>query len=212
MYNDIRQATEDSIARMRALPIKSARHIVETELDYWEQEVFPVLEALGENCYDYLLNNILLVLDAQKYGQITSKKLKDTVYRVRQSRRKQGIASAKPVRDNQILLSRPVEPAAPPMASMPLKQAPVALKKPAGVVEIDWNYYEVLNRLKTKEDSEVWTEQDERIYTFMKQKAAENFVDVASQFYEVEKLFTSSTSKQVVSKLYDKRKRLSVDV
>ncbi|WP_174970767.1 hypothetical protein [Pandoraea morbifera] len=197
---------------MRALPIKSARHIVDSELDYWEKEVFPVLEALGENCYDYLLNNVLLVLDAQKYRELTSKKLKDTVYRVRQSRHKQGIVSAKPARDSQILLRRPVEPVATPMASTPSKQAPMALKKTVGVVEIDWNYYDVLNRLKTREDAEQWTEQDERIFTFMKQKAAENFVDIASQFYEVEKLFTSSTSKQVVSKLYDKRKRLCSNV
>jgi hypothetical protein len=85
MDNNLRDIAISALNRLSDIPISNYTKLIEGELDFWCQSIFPRLEERNIPIYKFVCENILYEAG---YTAIDEKKLREKVYRVRQKRLK----------------------------------------------------------------------------------------------------------------------------
>jgi hypothetical protein len=219
MDENIRDVGIQSISRLDNTLAKNPRGAVESELEFWETEIFPLLDAYYIPKYQFICEEILHKVG---YEDITPKRLRDIVYRVRNKRiTTQNKSPASTIVQNTpkgsnkqinevIDTTRSIE-VIKPIIAVPSK--PIISAIPGEKIVPDWHYDIERDRLtlEGKIPNAPWTETDDKIYQYMKQICYEKNIDMKTEYYKLDKNFISSSAKYVISSIHSKRQRLGLD-
>ncbi|MDN7873508.1 hypothetical protein QZM26_29325 [Burkholderia multivorans] len=205
----ILELSNEALSHFKGLKIKNRRKLIESVLDFWEQELFPVLEEQEIPKYDFVCTNIL---HRAGYEDITPETVRQKVYQIHKSRRKKGLetASSPPEQAHRpittsIAMREPVAPLVTPQVSA----RPVSL--PGGVAEpvkVDWQWKEVIERLDSEPMDALWTEQDAKLWSYMTQEARKFHIDIEKDYRGFYRVVNGGMTKEVLMKLNRKRSSL----
>ncbi|WP_261530868.1 hypothetical protein [Burkholderia multivorans] len=203
--NELHEIGKQSISRFKDMELINPRYAVELELDFWEQEIFPLCQQYGVPKYQFVLEEILMKVG---FVNLTVDKLYDTVRRVRSKRTKADVTSGIP---------HPPEQASKPITSPIDTTSLVGVSQPRAVpggaspmVEVDWKWAEELKRLNAGGDD--WTEQDEKIWAYVMQICAENNINIKTEFWKFNKIIESGTIKRVIGEIRSKRENVGFEL
>ncbi|MBU9118424.1 hypothetical protein KTD15_06395 [Burkholderia multivorans] len=215
----ILELSNEALSHFKGLKIKNRRKLIESVLDFWEQELFPVLEEQEIPKYDFVCTNIL---HRAGYEDITPETVRQKVYQIHKSRRRKGLeAVSSPPEQAHRPITTPIamkEPVAPlvtapslsrPGSKTPARPVAVPGATPQDKIEITWKWAEELERLENEPFNADWTEQDQLLLSFFKQEAIENFRDPENYFHELYNIYQGGYKKSVLMKLNGKLSFLS---
>ncbi|CAD9228011.1 conserved hypothetical protein [Burkholderia cenocepacia] len=202
------ELSTEALSQFKGLKIKSRRKLIESVLDFWERELFPVLEEQEIPKYEFVCTNIL---HRAGYEDITPETVRQKVYQIHKSRRRKGLeAVSNPPEQAHRPITTPIamkEPVAPLVTSQ-APARPVSL--PGGVAEpvvVDWQWKEERDRLEAEPMDALWTEQDKRLWSYFAQSARKLHIDIDSNYHTFYRTVNGIT-KEVLMKLNSKRKDL----
>ncbi|WP_175849382.1 hypothetical protein [Burkholderia cepacia] len=82
--NELYENGLTSLSKLEDMKKVNLTKLVETQIDFWEKEIFPRCELYGIPRYEFLCENVF-----SKSGiDVTAKRLGDIVYRVKKKRNK----------------------------------------------------------------------------------------------------------------------------
>lgn len=203
---ELRDRGKESIDRFSSLSLVNPRSAIELELDFWEQEIFPLCDACGVSKYQFVIDEILSKVG---FVGLTTGKLRDTVRRVRNKRAANRVSS--PPEQAHRPITTPIairEPVA-PLVTPQVPARPVSL--PGGVAEpvkVDWQWKEVIERLDSEPMDALWTEQDAKLWSYMTQEARKFHIDIEKDYHGFYRVVNGGMTKEVLMKLNRKRTSL----
>lgn len=207
---ELRQLGKQSIDRFSSLSLVNPRAAIELELDFWEQEIFPLCAACGVSKYQFVIDEIL-----EKVGfvDLTAAKLRDTVRRVRNKRAASVVSNPPEQAHRPITTPIAMKEVVAPLVTSQAPARPVAVPgaTPKVKIEKDWNWREEYQRLRS-EPSHDWTDQDEKIWGYLSQEGRKQGINPETEGYLFEGMFVDDTAKDTVRALVGKRKRLSINL
>lgn len=187
MESNLREIGRHALERFTGLPVKNHRRLVERELDFWESEVFPVLDDYLVAKYPFVCSQILAPAG---FTEITPDKLKDVIRRVRNKRAKQGARSGSvAVETVQLPPTRVATasegPAAPWSGVQVPGSRPSSFKKAGGAVEPiplvgkdAWSAQWARLALESSAGWSEWNGHDQTIWNLIAGKAAKDGLDI----------------------------------
>ncbi|HDR9188618.1 TPA: hypothetical protein QDB51_002693 [Burkholderia vietnamiensis] len=203
--SQIIELSSEALAHFKGLKIKNRRKLIEGVLDFWEGQLFPVLEEQCIPKYEFVCSQIL---HKAGYEDFTPEVVRQKVYQIHKSRRKSGMAASNPPEQAHRPITTPIamkEVVAPLVTSQaPARPVVVPGAAPQGRIEITWKWAEELERLENEAFNAEWTPQDELLQNYFKQEALDNFRDPEDYFHELYKLYQGGYKKSVLMKINNK--------
>lgn len=152
MDNKIRELAISALDRLSEIPISNYTKLIDGELDFWSECIFPRLEERDIPIYRFICENIL---HAAGYTAIDEKKLKDKVHRIRKKRLKATPASRPVVSEvaQSHAVEKPVQVFQVKPGAIAIKDVPpmaVSLPKPLGMGLDGISWGEQSARLKSE--------------------------------------------------------------
>ena len=206
--DNLRELGQASLNRFENMVPTNPRIAVEQELDYWEENIFPLCDIYKIPRYQFLIEEILSKVG---FTELTEANLRDTVRRVRDKRGSSNKKAASPITSSTV--PSPISPQInlQTRGDVNEHQSIVPTIK-AGKIVPDWKYQEEKERLERDGLMSEWTDTDERIYQYMKQVCDEHFIDIRTEYYKLDKHFRAPTSQSVVSMIYSKRTQVGLSL
>ncbi|KAB0640647.1 hypothetical protein F7R25_03895 [Burkholderia stagnalis] len=206
--SDFGDKLRGTISRLSQLPISNLRFLLESEFELLEHELRPLTEGVKVSFY----KEVQSILEEAGHTGHSIESIRATYGRI--CRRKAPSPSEVP----QIPITRTVDMTTGIGATSPKVSVATSVAQPrpnhapggaSPVVEKitpDWKWREVSERLKNEPIDSLPTEQDLKIWAYLKQICDSKFppLNIKTDYYSLEQNFNGSNTKDAVLRLHSK--------
>lgn len=211
--SDFGDKLRGTISRLSQLPISNLRFLLESEFELLEQELRPLTEGVKVSFY----KEVQSILDEAGHTGHSIESIRATYGRI--CRRK----APNPPDVPQIPITRPIDmtrgvgATSPKVVVAPSASQPVqpggAFLVVEGQITPDWKWPNVLERLKSEPIDALPTEQDLKIWAYLKQKCDSQLppLNIKTDYYKFEQTFNGSSAKDAVRRLHSKMIQLGYE-
>lgn len=204
--SDFGDKLRGTISRLSQLPISNLRFLLESEFELLEQELRPLTEGVKVSFY----KEVQSILDEAGHTGHSIESIRATYGRICRKKAPNPPDVPQIPITRTIDMTRSVGATSPKAVVAPSASQPVQPGGASLVVEEqitpDWKWLDVLERLKAEPIDALPTEQDFKIWAYLKQICDSKFppIDIRTEYLKLESNFSGSNTKDAVRRLHTK--------